>query len=126
MNWIKKITKAFLTLILINLFILLAISFNLKKIIIDGVIKETITQRITKKDQQEENFIITEETINQITDDERVKEVCKVVGLDHFIKTLPKGYNSEISDANNCINKVSSDIKKAVAPYLGICPDCIP
>ena len=30
--------------------------------------------------------------------DERVKEVCKTVGLDHFIKTLPKGYNSKISD----------------------------
>ena len=35
---------------------------------------------------------------NRKTTDERVKEVCKVVGLDHFIKTLPKGYNSEISD----------------------------
>ncbi|MEE1133292.1 MAG: thymidylate kinase, partial [Methanobrevibacter sp.] len=23
------------------------------------------------------------------------------------------------------VNKMSSDIKKAVAPYLGICPDCI-
>ena len=30
--------------------------------------------------------------------DERVKEVCKIVGLDHFIKTLPKGYNSVISN----------------------------
>ena len=35
---------------------------------------------------------------NRKATDERVKEVCKVVGLDHFIKTLPKGYNSEISD----------------------------
>ena len=31
----------------------------------------------------------------------------------------------EIIDATNGPNKVSSDIKKAVAPYLGICPDCI-
>ena len=30
--------------------------------------------------------------------DERVKEVCKIVGLDHFIKTLPNGYDSIISD----------------------------
>ena len=30
--------------------------------------------------------------------DERVKEVCKEVGLDHFIKTLPHGYDSEISE----------------------------
>ena len=34
-------------------------------------------------------------------------------------------YEHQIIDANNGVNKVSSDIKKAVAPYLGICPDCI-
>ena len=38
---------------------------------------------------------------------------------------LVEGYTHEISNANNGVNKVSSDIKKAVAPYLGICPDCI-
>ena len=32
------------------------------------------------------------------TTDEEVKKVCKEVGLDHFIKTLPHGYNSKISD----------------------------
>ena len=30
--------------------------------------------------------------------DERIKEVCKVVGLHHFIKTLPKGYDTILSD----------------------------
>lgn len=30
--------------------------------------------------------------------DERVEEVCKEVGLNHFIKTLPHGYDSKISD----------------------------
>lgn len=34
-------------------------------------------------------------------------------------------FTCEIIDATNGKNKVSSDIKKAVAPYLGICPDCI-
>ncbi|WP_407422288.1 dTMP kinase [Methanobrevibacter sp.] len=38
---------------------------------------------------------------------------------------LAKNYEHQIIDANNGINKVSSDIKKAVAPYLGLCPDCI-
>ena len=32
-----------------------------------------------------------------ITDDE-VWEACKIVGIDHFIKTLPKGINAEIGD----------------------------
>lgn len=43
---------------------------------------------------------------------------------ENYLK-LAENYICEIIDANNGINKVSSDIKKAVAPYLGICPDCI-
>ena len=38
---------------------------------------------------------------------------------------LAEDFTCEIIDATNGVNKVSSDIKKAVAPYLGICPDCI-
>ena len=38
---------------------------------------------------------------------------------------IVKKFNCEIIDANNGVNKVSSDIKKAIAPYLGLCPDCI-
>ena len=30
--------------------------------------------------------------------DKRIKEVCKTVGIDHFIKTLPNGYDSVLSD----------------------------
>ena len=41
-----------------------------------------------------ENIIYNRKDIS----DERVKEVCKIVGLDHFIKTLPHGYDSHISD----------------------------
>lgn len=33
--------------------------------------------------------------------DEKVKEICKEVGLHHFIKTLPHGYDSKISDNNS-------------------------
>ena len=36
-----------------------------------------------------------------------------------------KDFNHEIIDANNGINKVSSDVKKAVAPHVGLCKDCI-
>ena len=38
---------------------------------------------------------------------------------------LSKNFQCEVIDASNGVNKVSSDVKKAVAPYLGICPDCI-
>jgi len=32
---------------------------------------------------------------------EEVYEACKTVGLDHFIKTLPKGYDTELSDVDS-------------------------
>ena len=41
-----------------------------------------------------ENIIYNQENVS----DERVKEVCKEVGLDHFIRTLPNGYNSYLSE----------------------------
>ena len=41
-----------------------------------------------------ENIIYNAKDVTQ----EHVEEVCKIVGLDHFIRTLPKGYESELSD----------------------------
>ena len=41
-----------------------------------------------------ENVIYNRENIK----DEDVKNVCKTVGIHHFIKTLPKGYESNLSD----------------------------
>ena len=38
---------------------------------------------------------------------------------------LAKRFTCVTIDAGNGVNKVSSDIKKAVAPYFGICADCI-
>ncbi len=41
-----------------------------------------------------ENIIYNRKNIS----DEDVERVCKVVGLDHFIRTLPNGYDSVLSD----------------------------
>ena len=41
-----------------------------------------------------ENIVYNRENIT----DKQVEEVCKIVGLDHFIRTLPHGYNSVIND----------------------------
>ena len=41
-----------------------------------------------------ENIIYSRDNIS----DEDVKRVCKVVGLDHFIKTLSDGYDTELGD----------------------------
>ena len=48
-----------------------------------------------------------------------------LAGVKENYLNLVEDYEHKIIDANNGVNKVSSDIKKAVAPYLGICPDCI-
>lgn len=41
-----------------------------------------------------ENIIYNRENVSE----EKVEEVCKEVGLDHFIKTLSKGYDTVLSD----------------------------
>ena len=41
-----------------------------------------------------ENIIYNRKNIK----DEKISEVCKEVGIDHFIKTLPEGYNSPVTD----------------------------
>lgn len=33
--------------------------------------------------------------------DKKIKEVCNLVGLDHYIKTLPKGYDTVLGDNDN-------------------------
>ena len=44
-----------------------------------------------------ENIIYNRNNIS----DEKVKEVCKIVGLDHFIKTLPNTYNSNLEESDS-------------------------
>ena len=41
-----------------------------------------------------ENIVYNRDNIT----DEQIKEVCKEVGVSHFIKTLPNGYDSKISE----------------------------
>ena len=44
---------------------------------------------------------------------------------ENYLKLAKSNDNFKIIDANNGPNKVSSDIKKAVAPLFDICKDCI-
>ncbi|MDO5848976.1 MAG: dTMP kinase [Methanobrevibacter sp.] len=43
---------------------------------------------------------------------------------DNYLDII-KEFNHEIINANNGINKVSSDVKKAIASKVGLCRDCI-
>lgn len=42
-----------------------------------------------------ENIVYCKEGVS----DEQVEEACKAVGIDHFIKTLPKGYDTVLDDS---------------------------
>lgn len=62
-----------------------------------------------------ENIIYNQKNIS----DKRVEEVCKVVGVDHFIKTLPNGYDSVISDNDS----VSSGQRQLLTIARGMISD---
>ncbi len=51
--------------------------------------------------------------------DEKVKEVCKTIGLDHFIRTLPNGYDSIIRDSDS----VSSGQRQLLTIARGMIED---
>lgn len=44
-----------------------------------------------------ENLVYNNEEVNE----EKVKEACRAVGLDHFIRTLPQGYDTVLNDQVN-------------------------
>ena len=51
--------------------------------------------------------------------DEKIWEVCKTVGIDHFIKTLPKGLDTNVGDNNN----ISSGEKQLLTIARGMIED---
>ena len=101
MKIIKNILVAFLSMILVGCIFLLAISFNLKKILINGVIKETFVEQIIPKSYNEERVVITEEQIKEITDDPRIQEMLmspEIQGLmEQYLDTTVNG----LIDENN-------------------------
>ena len=62
-----------------------------------------------------ENIVYNREGVS----DERVKEVCKEVGLDHFVKTLPHGYDSSLSENDS----VSSGQRQLLTIARGMIED---
>ena len=62
-----------------------------------------------------ENIIYNQKHVSN----KKVEEVCKVVGVDHFIKTLPNGYDSIISDNDS----VSSGQRQLLTIARGMISD---
>ena len=51
--------------------------------------------------------------------DETIQDVCRTVGINHFIKTLPEGYNSRLSDNDS----VSSGQRQLLTIARGMIED---
>lgn len=77
---------------------------------IDG----TSTKEVTRENVHEQFCMVLQDTwlfegtvrenlvySTQGVSDEKIKEACRAVGLHHFIKTLPKGYDTVLSDQVN-------------------------
>ncbi len=62
-----------------------------------------------------ENIIYNREDVSN----ETVQDVCKTVGINHFIKTLPKGYDSKLSDNDS----VSSGQRQLLTIARGMIQD---
>lgn len=119
MKIIKKILSIVLTVILTCLITILVLSLNLKSIIMDGIIKETLISNITsnkyKEGNKTNNFIIDEKILNEITDDERVKEILKSKEVEELVnKYLDITIDTLIDEEN--IDEV--EIEKDIYNYL--------
>lgn len=116
----RKFLIGLLTFILINAIGLLIISFTLKTILVNGIIKEAIAYQIDlpifeTSNYQYRNNINTDENINKITSDERVKELLKSDEVTELIdKYMDIIIDSYIDDEN--LNKI--DIEKDMIEYI--------
>lgn len=103
MKIVKKILVALLCVILIGCIFFMAISLNLKKILINGVIKETIVESVIPKSYSEsgEKVVITEEQIKEITDDPRIQEILMSPEIQDLMeKYLDTTVNGLIDESN--------------------------
>lgn len=133
----KKIIKVFLSFIIVLLMLFLTISYNLNKVIVDGVIKEIIITKVTAKKVNNPNiseevintlplpdYLKNSEDINKLLEDERVQEIINKyidITLDNLTTEEIKNIDIE-SDIINYINENKELIKeitgKEVTPEM--------
>ena len=133
----KKIIKVFLSFVIVLLMLFLTISFNLNKVIVDGVIKEIIITKVIPKKVNNPNvsediintlplpdYLKDSEDINKLLEDERVQEIRNKyidITLDYLTSEEIKNIDIE-SDIINYINENKELIKeisgKEVTPEM--------
>ena len=133
----KKIIKVFLSFVIVLLILFLTISFNLNKVIVDGVIKEIIITKVIPKKVNNPNisediintlplpdYLKNSEDINKLLEDQRVQEIINKyidITLDNLTSEEIKNIDIE-SDIINYINENKELIKeitgKEVTPEM--------
>ena len=133
----KKIIKVFLSFIIVLLMLFLTISFNLNKVIVDGVIKEIIITKVIPKKVNNPNiseevintlplpdYLKNSEDINKLLEEQRVQEIINKyidITLDNLTSEEIKNIDIE-SDIINYINENKELIKeitgKEVTPEM--------
>ena len=133
----KKIIKVFLSFVIVLLMLFLTISFNLNKVIVDGVIKEIIITKVIPKKVNNPNisediintlplpdYLKNSEDINKLLEDQRVQEIINKyidITLDNLTSEEIKNIDIE-SDIINYINENKELIKeitgKEVTPEM--------
>ena len=102
----KKIGIGLFSLILINLICLLALSFNCKKILINGVIKEVIKEKIVAGDITENIEIEDKEKVKELLESKETEEL-----LNKYLDKVLEGISGEED-----IDEV--ELKKDIINYL--------
>lgn len=116
----RKFLIGLLVFILINVIGLLILSFSLKSILVDGIVKEVIVNQIDLPIFENSNYqyryeINNDENINKITTDERVKELLKSDEVTELIdKYMDMIIDSYIDEDN--LNQI--ELEKDMINYL--------
>lgn len=126
MKVIRKIFQIIFTIILISLMGVLALSCNFKTILVDGVIKEVIKERITVRDYEEENLVVTEDMVHDVQSNEIVQEILNDPEvqdlmnqyLDQTIDGLIDGEVDDIQFEQDLVNYIRNN-KEKISSIVG-------
>lgn len=120
MRILKNVVIILLNIVLINLLIIFAISFNLKNIVRDDLIKEVIKEEIIVKEFQPKDLEVTKnEEINQILNTPEVQELVDKY-LDISFSTLMNDEVSSNIELEKDILKFFQENKAVIDEKIGV------
>lgn len=119
MKFIRGFFVGLFSLILINLIVILILSFNLKNVLIDGVIKETITSSIMPNMQEKAlPNIETNQQVNELLNNKETQELINKY-LDIVVEGLIDDENISNIELEEDIINYLKDNKEKISEITG-------